>query len=637
MLLNGRRIDRYHFVRLLRSGGMGEVYLADDELLQRHVAIKVIWTDASHYADREEAREASRLFLREARAIAQLDHMHILPVYGSDEGSVDGIPFMYMVMPFRHEGSFTDWLQKHRRLLTPWEVEHIVRQASSALQHAHNHNIIHLDIKPSNFLIHGEAEQPDQLNLQLADFGVAKLMTTTSKTQTIRGTPTHMAPEQWDGHPVPATDQYALAVMAYELLTGRPPFEGNNSQQLWYQHFYKLPLSPRAINPSIPAELDTVLLRALAKNPLDRFASISAFAHAFQQALLSSSPKKAETVSLAEATTIENTIPVFNGNVGATRTPHWKRGFGVRAVLQFCLVLVFVGASLGIFYFTRSYQQGIANATATASAGTSTAISRSTATTQANATSTGQVNATSTADAHATETAQINAAATAQMATATEATAQVISAHATATMQAANATATVEANAMAYAMGVADGHLVLDDPLQDNSKGNWDITTVAGGGGCAFTEGAYHSTMPQTGSYSTCFEQTSFSNFAYEVQMTIVKGDQGGICFRADRSKGSFYYFHINTSGLYALETYNGDRSITILASGSSSAININLNQPNLLRAIAIGSQLSLYVNTHYLTTVTDSTYGQGQLGVVADNIRNPTDVAFSNVKVWTF
>src|SRR5439155_17444161 len=118
----------------------------------------------------------------------------------------------------------------------------IVRQAASALQYAHNQKIIHQDVKPSNFLIQGEAEEVSQLNLQLADFGVAKLMTTTSESQTIRGTPDYMAPEQWEGRPVAATDQYALAVMAYELLTGRPPFVGSNQQQMWHQHSFVEPI-----------------------------------------------------------------------------------------------------------------------------------------------------------------------------------------------------------------------------------------------------------------------------------------------------------------------------------------------------------------------------------------------------------
>jgi len=119
----------------------------------------------------------------------------------------------------------------------------------------------------------------------LADFGAAKFITaTTSASQSIRGTPTYMAPEQWAGHPVPASDQYALAIMAYELLTGRPPFQGP-LMQVMYQHIHNQPHPPSSLNPRLTPEVDSILLHALAKKPEDRFASVSAFVRAFQQAI----------------------------------------------------------------------------------------------------------------------------------------------------------------------------------------------------------------------------------------------------------------------------------------------------------------------------------------------------------------
>src|SRR5207248_9066939 len=193
---------------------------------------------------------------------------------------------MFMVMPYRRQGSLADWLQNRdtARPLSLKDTERIVKQAANALQHAHNHRIIHQDIKPSNFLIQGEAEHPGQLNLQLADFGVAKLMTTTSESQTIRGTPTYMAPEQWDGHPVQATDQYALAVMVYELLVGHPPFQGGPGQVM-RQHYLVPPPAPSTLNPHLSPAIDAVLLRALSKQPEERFPSVAAFARAFQEAV----------------------------------------------------------------------------------------------------------------------------------------------------------------------------------------------------------------------------------------------------------------------------------------------------------------------------------------------------------------
>ena len=119
--------------------------------------------------------------------------------------------------------------------------------------------------------------------------------------------------------------------------------------------------------------------------------------------------------------------------------------------------------------------------------------------------------------------------------------------------------------------------------------------------------------------------------------MTIVKGDQGGIVFRADPSKGSFYYFHISTSGAYALETYsnyNPSRSQPLIQ-GTSPAIKTGLNQTNLIAVLANGNSLVLYVNKQQIASVNDGTYSQGQIGVIGESVQNPTDVAFTDAEVW--
>src|SRR5436309_5271051 len=130
MLSEGLQIAQYCIIRQLKRGGMGEVYLAEDATLQRQVAIKVIRTDTAHESDADTAQKAAERFLREARIIAQLDHDHILPIFDARKEIINGTPCMYMVMPFRHEGSFADWLQKRgpECMLSPWDVEHIVSQ-----------------------------------------------------------------------------------------------------------------------------------------------------------------------------------------------------------------------------------------------------------------------------------------------------------------------------------------------------------------------------------------------------------------------------------------------------------------------------------------------------------------------------
>src|ERR1700730_10986372 len=258
MSLEGEQLGRYRLQHLLGSGGMGEVYLATDTSLNRQVAIKVIRAEAASYPEAQEAKEAARLFQRELRAIAVLDHPHILPLFDYGEQSNGRTTITYMVMPYRKEGSLSDWLYERADsgLLSLQVVEHFVHQAASALHYAHNRQILHQDVKPSNFLMRNREEQPNRPDLLLADFGVARFTSATgSMSQAIRGTPAYMAPEQWEGAPVPATDQYALAVMAYELLTGRSPFQGGMSQ-LMYQHFNVTPPPPSSFNARLSADID---------------------------------------------------------------------------------------------------------------------------------------------------------------------------------------------------------------------------------------------------------------------------------------------------------------------------------------------------------------------------------------------
>src|SRR5579884_909591 len=155
MPLEGLQLGHYQLVRLIGSGGMGEVYLAEDTRIRRRVAIKVVRAEASPYPDENATREAARLFQREMRAITVLDHPHILPLYDYGEEIVGRTTLTYMVMPYRKEGSLADWLQQRSKkgLLALQEIARLIQQAGSALQHAHNHRIIHQDVKPSNFLI----------------------------------------------------------------------------------------------------------------------------------------------------------------------------------------------------------------------------------------------------------------------------------------------------------------------------------------------------------------------------------------------------------------------------------------------------------------------------------------------------
>jgi serine/threonine protein kinase len=292
MVLEGIRVSHYQILRLIGTGGMGEVYLAQDTRIARQVAIKVIRNEALSYPHTEEAKSSHRLFEREMKAIAMLDHPNILPLYDFGEEHIAQSLLTYMVMPFRPEGSLAHWVDRHYqdRSLPLQTLLSLVRQAASALQHAHNAHVIHLDVKPSNFLIRQQEQASDCPDLLLTDFGISRFHTATATaSQSIRGTPLYMAPEQWTNAPVPQTDQYALAIMVYQLLTGMPPFQGN-MQQVMYQHLQVAPKPPGERNAHIPPAVDDVLLRALAKQPEERFASVAQFADALASAWQPATP-----------------------------------------------------------------------------------------------------------------------------------------------------------------------------------------------------------------------------------------------------------------------------------------------------------------------------------------------------------
>ena len=287
MALEELQNGRYQRLRLLGTGGMGEVYLMNDTRVNRQVAIKVIRSEGDPYPGSDAAKDAARLFQREARAIATLEHPNILPLYDFGEETYDGTTMTFMVMPFCVEGSLAGWVRQRASdaMLSPQDIAYVVEQAAEALQYAHDHHVIHLDVKPPNFLLRSNRKNPNRPTLLLADFGIARnSATAASSSRTIRGTPTSMAPEQWSSTPVAATDQYALAVMAYEMLAGRPPFVGS-MEQLMYQHFSIEPSPPSIYNTQLPEAVDAVLLRALAKKPEERFPSIVAFASALEQAV----------------------------------------------------------------------------------------------------------------------------------------------------------------------------------------------------------------------------------------------------------------------------------------------------------------------------------------------------------------
>lgn len=178
------------------------------------------------------------------------------------------------------------------------------------------------------------------------------------------------------------------------------------------------------------------------------------------------------------------------------------------------------------------------------------------------------------------------------------------------------------------------GTLVVNDPLTDNSKGyKWDESSFSGTDSCGFTNGAYH-IIEKTG--LICIPEASnlvLSNFAFEANIKILKGNDGGIGFRINQVNKTFYAFDISTSGTYVLEVYTS--KYTTLSEGSNSVINKGLNQSNLVAVVANGDLITIYVNNQIIDSVHDKSFSQGQIGVLSLGGAGPTDVIASNVRVW--
>jgi eukaryotic-like serine/threonine-protein kinase len=652
MLLEGIQLGRYQLLNLLGSGGMGEVYVGEDTHIHRQVAIKVIRAEATPYPNSEAATESSRLFQREVRAIATLDHPNILPLFDYGEENMKGTILTYMVMPYRVEGSLSTWLQQRggSQLVTPQEAAHFIRQAAAALSYAHNHKIIHQDVKPSNFLVRNNEEDTNRPDLLLADFGIAKFTSASaSMSQTSRGTPTYMAPEQWSGHPVAATDQYALAIMTYQLLTGKLPFQGRQ-EQVMYMHFNEKPKPPGALNSNIPKDVDTVLLRALAKKPEERFSSISAFANAYQQALpASGSSITVQALQSSPPSTDEDiratlAISQAEAQIGTTRTLNLPRGRRISVPIPSGIpdgqVIRFEGQGEP----STSGQSGALILTITIAPLEETILPSKSSEVEDKT----YRSASNKLPEAPSPLSKPNI---------TQRFRRLILSRPRIAILIGLVLLVVLGSfgifyfkydnflqkssllnaAIANPYPPNTGTLALNDPLSDNSNGYFWGENNDSGGACQFSNGAFHVSVSQQGTYHSCTAgTTNYSNFTYQVQMTIVQGDSGGIIFRTSEANGAFYYFHIGIDGSYALDLYNNNNFISTLKSGSNTAINSGLNQSNLIAVVASGSNITLYVNNQSIDSVTDNTYSQGEIGVAASSIGNTASVVFTNAKVWT-
>jgi eukaryotic-like serine/threonine-protein kinase len=252
---------RYEIVQHLARGGMAEVYLARDLLLDRPVAIKVLFSEFA--ADRSFVER----FRREARSAANLNHPNIVSIY--DWGEEEGTYFIVMEYV---EGRTLRQMIREDGPVPPRRAAEIGADIAAALGFAHKNNVIHRDMKPGNVLISSNGQ------VKVADFGIARAASNAQEalTQTgaVMGTATYFSPEQAQGRPIDfRSDVYALGIVLYEMVIGRPPFYNENPVAVAYQHVRERPIPPRQHNAKIPVPFEAIVLKSLAKNPANRYAS----------------------------------------------------------------------------------------------------------------------------------------------------------------------------------------------------------------------------------------------------------------------------------------------------------------------------------------------------------------------------
>ncbi len=271
----GSRVARYRLEGQVAAGGMAVVFRAQDELLGRQVALKIM-APALTADDRFRQR-----FIREWRAAAAVDDPHIIPVY--EAGEADGV--LFLAMRLVAGGDVRTLLQRQGPLL-PAHTAAIISPVASALDAAHGAGLIHRDVKPANMLLDRRPGRPD--HVYLSDFGLSKdaLSSAGLTGGQFLGTPNYTAPEQIQGLAADGrADQYSLACAAFELLTGAPPFQRDHGMAVIWAHLRESPPPLSSCRPGLPAAADHVLATALAKRPQDRYASCEDFAEALRAVL----------------------------------------------------------------------------------------------------------------------------------------------------------------------------------------------------------------------------------------------------------------------------------------------------------------------------------------------------------------
>jgi Protein kinase domain len=614
--LSGREVGGCRLIRPVGIGGMGEVYLAEQTRLgHRQVAVKVVQLDSDALTP-DMVKDVERRFRREAALLGSFSHPNILPVH--DAGVQDGL--LYLVMEYVPDGSLSDAIrpgpaQKLALPLVATRATDLIGQMAAALQYTHDRGVVHRDVKPGNMLVRRTPDGGWQL--LLADFGIARAMQEATQRTQVTGTFAYMAPEQFSGTFSPASDQYALAVVAYQLLTGRTPFQGDLGT-VTQAHLNEPPPPMRTINPTISPALDAVILRALAKDPADRNPSVTAFAQALREAVGLTAGASASAFAGAQKPSARKTPTVPWPLPGEERPRNRRPGLARAWIAVIAAVVLLVGAVGGTGLLRTHFQQLDAQATQTAAAQT-TASASALATTPSGGTGTAQVSATQTA---AAVIATATAGAFIPTATAT-------------------AAASTDVTAPPPAPSAANQVVFADvSPTCHGGNPIYPPWTIANNTAPSCPASGGVQIQIQNAGSLACIEQHSASILpsAY-ISVLVTPGSnsgailgfrQGQVSAGAGTFAGVGYYFKVARSDTsYQVYQFDSATHQTILASGALSATPA---ADFALGVLAQGKQITLYVNGQPIAgPITDDTHTSGWASLCTEG-----SAVFRDFQVYT-
>ena len=581
--LIGKTLGQYQIIELAGKGGMATVYKAYQPSLNRYVALKVL-PDYLANDDQFVLR-----FEQEARAAAALRHPNIIVIY--DVGK-DGNTH-YIAAEYLEGETLGQVLAKQRGPLPFARAVHIINQLASALDFAHQRELVHRDIKPSNVFV-GVGD-----HVTLMDFGIVKAMSSgqqMTRTGMMVGTPEYMSPEQAEAKPIDQrSDIYSLGAVLYQLLTGRVPFEAESPTAILLAHVTQIPRPPSQINPNIPPQAEAVVMRALAKKPQERFASAGELAQALAQAVSAPTPTQAPVV-LPPTAVVPTTPPP--GRVPTTPPPgqmpttpppapprrsgpNWLLigGIGLGAIVVACVIsVVFCGAlgSIGGDATPTPTLESIALASPTLPS------------------------------ARATATSQLAGLPTARV---------------TATPAKSSATPAA-ASSVLFTDDFKSQQVSTDKGWEFDKGDNADY---------GWSEGKMTITVKKKQWLGWNSPGGTFDDFGAEVEAQAVGSDYAeyGFIFRITGSDDSrsYYVFAVTTDGKYYLQKrVDGQWADTDPVSPTASQYVKTGNNRNTLRVLARGDKIALFINGTLVKRVTDDSSSDGKIGTLAATGSNNTN-----------